>query len=191
MKGPRRCPHGSKATCASWRSGGDRRSHQDLHTRRAGRATRQAYSRAWAVAEELRLLLDRLRLDRALDVRDAAILSLGWAGALRRSELVSLDWAQLGAGGGWPPRRARTKPRPLPFPVRICQLHATASRPGPHWLTSSLVNRRRGSCRTSRPRSGRRCGPATWRECLARAVPNDGSCMGHGARLTHMLVPPI
>jgi len=30
---------------------------------------------------------------------DAALLALGWAGALRRSELVGLDWQQLGSGG--------------------------------------------------------------------------------------------
>jgi integrase len=33
--------------------------------------------------------------------RDAALLALGWAAALRRSELVSLDWQKLGAGGGF------------------------------------------------------------------------------------------
>ena len=30
-----------------------------------------------------------------------ALLALGWAAALRRSELVSLDWQKLGAGGGF------------------------------------------------------------------------------------------
>jgi integrase len=34
------------------------------------------------------------------DARDAALLALGWAGALRRSELVGLDWEQAGSGTG-------------------------------------------------------------------------------------------
>ena len=33
--------------------------------------------------------------------RDAAMLTLGWGAALRRSELVSLDWEQLGNGTGF------------------------------------------------------------------------------------------
>jgi len=35
------------------------------------------------------------------EARDAALLALGWGGALRRSELVGLDWLQLGTGGGY------------------------------------------------------------------------------------------
>jgi integrase len=35
------------------------------------------------------------------DVRDGALLSLGWAGALRRNELVNLDWMQVGTGKGF------------------------------------------------------------------------------------------
>jgi integrase len=38
---------------------------------------------------------------RPTDVRDAALLVLGWAGALRRSELVGLDWLKQGGGAGW------------------------------------------------------------------------------------------
>lgn len=34
------------------------------------------------------------------DARDAALLALGWAGALRRSELVGLDWQRRGDGIG-------------------------------------------------------------------------------------------
>jgi integrase len=53
------------------------------------------------MGDELRKLLDKLRCTVPSDARDAALLALGWAGALRRSELVSLDWQQLGAGGGF------------------------------------------------------------------------------------------
>lgn len=41
--------------------------------------------------EELRQLLDGITEDRLIDVRDRALLVVGWAAALRRSELVSLD----------------------------------------------------------------------------------------------------
>jgi integrase len=34
------------------------------------------------------------------DARDAALLALGWACALRRSELVGLDWERTGSGSG-------------------------------------------------------------------------------------------
>lgn len=37
---------------------------------------------------------------RPIDVRDKALLALGWAAALRRSELVGLDWMQKGVGQG-------------------------------------------------------------------------------------------
>jgi integrase len=53
------------------------------------------------MVEELRKLLDKLRADVPIDARDAALLALGWAGALRRSELVGLDWQRLNAGGGF------------------------------------------------------------------------------------------
>ena len=33
--------------------------------------------------------------------RDAALLALGWAAALRRSELIGLDWQKLGTGTGF------------------------------------------------------------------------------------------
>ena len=46
------------------------------------------------LADELRTLA-RLHGDRLHDVRDRALLLLGWAGALRRSELVALNLADL------------------------------------------------------------------------------------------------
>ena len=46
--------------------------------------------------EDLRELLRGLRLNIPADARDAALLSLGWAGALRRSELVGLDRQKMG-----------------------------------------------------------------------------------------------
>jgi integrase len=50
------------------------------------------------MGDDLRELVRSLRKDRPADVRDAALLVLGWAGALRRSELVGLDWLELGKG---------------------------------------------------------------------------------------------
>lgn len=38
---------------------------------------------------------------RPIDLRDKALLALGWAGALRRSELVGLDWMRKGSGQGY------------------------------------------------------------------------------------------
>lgn len=35
-----------------------------------------------------------------IDIRDRALLAIGWAGALRRSELVGLDWQKRGTGQG-------------------------------------------------------------------------------------------
>jgi site-specific recombinase XerC len=42
-----------------------------------------------------------LRPQIAAEARDAAILALGWSAALRRSELVGLDWQKLGEGAGY------------------------------------------------------------------------------------------
>jgi integrase len=53
------------------------------------------------LTDDLRVLIDGLDQQSALGARDAALLTLGWAGALRRSELVSIDWQKLGAGGGF------------------------------------------------------------------------------------------
>src|SRR5262249_35017168 len=36
-----------------------------------------------------------------IDCRNFALVTIGWGGALRRSELVGLDWEQLGEGTGW------------------------------------------------------------------------------------------
>ena len=48
-------------------------------------------------------MLETLKPDVLRDARDACLLALGWAGALRRSELVGLDWGQLGSADD--PRR--------------------------------------------------------------------------------------
>jgi integrase len=39
--------------------------------------------------------LKGLRANIPADARDGALLALGWAGALRRNELVSLDWQEI------------------------------------------------------------------------------------------------
>jgi integrase len=53
------------------------------------------------LADDLRDLIDGLDQRTASGGRDAALLALGWAAALRRSELVGLDWQKLGAGRGF------------------------------------------------------------------------------------------
>jgi integrase len=53
------------------------------------------------LTEALRALVDGLDQRIASGARDAALLALGCAAALRRSELVNLDWQTLGAGGGF------------------------------------------------------------------------------------------
>ena len=53
------------------------------------------------MVDDLRNLLAGLKPEQLLaDARDAALLSLGWAAALRRSELVGLDWVKRSDGGG-------------------------------------------------------------------------------------------
>jgi integrase len=53
------------------------------------------------LAEDLRALIQGLRPEIPAEARDAALLALGWAAALRRSELVGLDWQKLGDGAGF------------------------------------------------------------------------------------------
>jgi integrase len=53
------------------------------------------------LADDVRDLLSILNVDRILSCRNAAVVTLGWGAALRRSELVGLDWQELGTGTGW------------------------------------------------------------------------------------------
>lgn len=52
-------------------------------------------------------LLDTLQSDSPHDARDAAILAIGFGCALRRSEIVSLDWAAMGEYEDDDPSKAR------------------------------------------------------------------------------------
>jgi integrase len=52
-------------------------------------------------ADQLRRLLADLKPQLNADARDAALLALGWSAALRRSELVGLDWQEQGTGLGF------------------------------------------------------------------------------------------
>ena len=51
-------------------------------------------------ASDLRSLLEGIGSTRLPDKRDSALIALGWAAALRRSELVGLDWHEPGTGSG-------------------------------------------------------------------------------------------
>jgi integrase len=53
------------------------------------------------VAADVLELLGILNTERNIGCRNAALLMVGWGGALRRSELVGLDWEQLGTGTGF------------------------------------------------------------------------------------------
>ena len=54
------------------------------------------------MGEDLRSIIEGLQADgSAIDARDAALLLLGWAAALCRSELIGLDWLELGGGTGF------------------------------------------------------------------------------------------
>jgi integrase len=53
------------------------------------------------LADELKELLRGLRATIPADARDGALLALGWGAALRRSELVGLDWMKQGDGTGF------------------------------------------------------------------------------------------
>lgn len=51
------------------------------------------------LGSDLAAMLEKMG-GRPIDIRDKALLAVGWAGALRRSELVGLDWAAKGSGQG-------------------------------------------------------------------------------------------
>jgi integrase len=53
------------------------------------------------LAVDLRDIVERLKPNKPIDVRAGALLTVGWAGALRRRELVGLDWASPGDGTGF------------------------------------------------------------------------------------------
>jgi integrase len=53
------------------------------------------------IAADVRDLLAMLNTGRAIGARNAALLLTGWGAALRRSELVGLDWEHLGTGTGF------------------------------------------------------------------------------------------
>ncbi|HEY1245451.1 MAG TPA: tyrosine-type recombinase/integrase [Hyphomicrobiaceae bacterium] len=53
------------------------------------------------LAADVRDLLAVLNTRRNIGCRNAALLTLGFGAALRRSELVSLDWQELGTGTGF------------------------------------------------------------------------------------------
>lgn len=46
-------------------------------------------------------VLDGLSEEKPIDARDGAMLALGWAGAMRRAEIIGLDWQQPGDGTGY------------------------------------------------------------------------------------------
>ena len=52
------------------------------------------------MADDLSSLLSGLTHNLPADTRDAALLALGWSAALRRSELVGLDWLKRSTGAG-------------------------------------------------------------------------------------------
>jgi hypothetical protein len=51
------------------------------------------------VTADVRDLLAMLNTARNIDCRNAALLTLGWGAALRRSERIGLDWEQISEGG--------------------------------------------------------------------------------------------
>jgi integrase len=53
------------------------------------------------MAADVADLLAILNVKKNIGCRNAALLTLGFGAALRRSELVGLDWGQLGTGTGW------------------------------------------------------------------------------------------
>lgn len=53
------------------------------------------------LATDVRDLLAILKVEKNIGCRNAALLTLGFGAALRRSELVGLDWQELGSGTGF------------------------------------------------------------------------------------------
>jgi integrase len=53
------------------------------------------------MGKDLFRMLGSFDPERPADARDGALLALGWSGAARRSEVVCLDWQQLGTGTGF------------------------------------------------------------------------------------------
>jgi integrase len=53
------------------------------------------------MTDDLQALIRSLRSEIPAEARDAALLAVGWAAALRRSELVGLDWQKRGDGTGF------------------------------------------------------------------------------------------
>jgi integrase len=68
------------------------------NTKARTETTRQARP---LMADDLQALVKTLRPEIPAEARDAALLTLGWAAALRRSELVGLDWQKRGSGTGF------------------------------------------------------------------------------------------
>jgi integrase len=64
------------------------------------------------MGDDLQVLLKSLRPTVPAEARDAALLALGWAAALRRSELVGLDWQKLGTPSSAKPGARGELPAP-------------------------------------------------------------------------------
>jgi integrase len=77
-----------------------------------------------------------------IDARDAALLGLGWAAALRRSELVGLDWHELGSATDFvqiierglvvtlPPKGSQGEAVEIVIPCPDLPMRATRFKPG-------------------------------------------------------------
>jgi integrase len=103
------------------------------------------------LADELKAILAGLVPTRAIDVRDGALLTLGWATMLRRAELVGVDWHRLGEGQGFAriehggivvvlaksktsqakPVRLSVGPDDMPAAITALQSWVALTKPGP------------------------------------------------------------
>jgi integrase len=117
------------------------------------------------LATDLRDIVERLKPNKPIDGRNGALLTLGWAGALRRSELVGLDWLMPGDGTGFvtiddrgivivlkTSKASRMSPKPSSSPRPTCLRHAGRWRPGrplPDWSPVSPCSGRSISMATS------------------------------------------